>query len=266
MPARARQPRRPNPASDRQPLLWLALGLALILQIGLHQRLPAPRALARDLGPAPPADTMRLLALGDAAALASALMLGIQDFDTQPGASIPWRELDYGNLTAWLRLVLQLQPSSQYALLCASRLYAEVPDPVRTRQMLDLVADSFAADPDHRWPWLAHAVVLARHRLHQPQLALQYAHLLRTSIRDPNIPHWVGQMEALALADLNEAAAARVLLGGLLASDSIQDAHERHFLIERLQALQPAASGQVGLESVPASVVISTGATKNRHQ
>ena len=229
------------PARVRRPLLWAGLCGTLLLQVAVHTLLPAPRALVRDLGAAPGAGQARLIALGDGPALGYAVMLGVQNFDVQAGASVPWRALDYRNLVQWLQLVLAINPSSQYPLLCASRLYAEVPDPVRTRLMLDFVSASFAADPDHRWPWLAHAVVLARHRLQQPQLALQYARQLRTGIHDPAIPHWVGQMEALALADLDQPAAARVLLGGLLASGSITDAHERHFLIERLDALDALA-------------------------
>ncbi len=234
---------------------WGLLGAALLLQGWASTLAPPPRARPQDLGPAPRVHALALASLGDPAALGDGIMIGLQSFDVQPGASIPWRLLDYGHLAGWLEDVLALNPDSQYALLCASRLYAEVPDPVRTRRMLTLVEQAFRKDPDHRWPWLAHAVVLARHRLQDPALALRYAHLLRTQIHDPAIPHWVGQLEALALADLHETEAARVLLGGLLASGSIRDAHERHFLIERLQALGPAA----------APVEIPTETTGRRH-
>ncbi len=216
---------------------WIALTGALLLQVAAHLAAPAPQSRPQDLGQAPGFASLQLASLGDRAALADGIVLGLQSFDLQGGTSIPWRLLDYNNLADWMAQVLALHPDSQYILLCASRLYAEVPDPARTRRMLRLVADAFLADPDHRWPWLAHGVVLARHRLHDNALALQYAHLLRTHIRDPAVPHWVGQMEALALADLHETEAARVLLGGLLASGSIRDDHERHFLVERLQLL-----------------------------
>ena len=38
--------------------------------------------------------------------------------------------------------------------------------PARMRQALDFIFDAFAADPNRRWPALAHAALLAKHRLH----------------------------------------------------------------------------------------------------
>lgn len=219
------------------PLAWAVLGLTLGLQLLAHALAPPPHAQAEALAPPPGLPLARVLALGDDSALGRAMMLGLQAYDVQPGISLPLRSLDYTQVIAWLRLVIDLNPRSQYALLSAARLYAEVPDPQRSRQMLDFIHQAFLEDPDRRWPWLAHAVVLARHRLNDRALALYYARELRLHVRDPAVPHWATQMEALALADLGQREAARVLLGGLLASGSIREPHERHFLIERLQAL-----------------------------
>ena len=41
--------------------------------------------------------------------------------------------------------------------------------------MLEFVYREFLLDPNRRWPWLAHATVLAKHRLHDLPLALRYA-------------------------------------------------------------------------------------------
>jgi hypothetical protein len=216
---------------------WTALLAALLLQCGVHALGPAPQARAESLAPAPSLPLARLMAFGDAPALGRAMMLGLQSYDVQPGVSLPFRTLDYPRVISWLRLILDLHPASQYALLSAAHLYAEMPDPVRTRLMLDFIHQSFLEDPDHRWPWLAHAVVLARHRLKDQDLALFYARELRLHVHEGAAPPWVRQMEALALADLGQREAARVLLGGMLASGAITEPHERHFLVERLQAL-----------------------------
>jgi hypothetical protein len=47
-------------------------------------------------------------------------------------------------------------------------------------------------------------------------------------------------MHIFLLEDMGEAEAAKVLLGGLLASGSVQDPAEIRFLTERLNALQAA--------------------------
>lgn len=230
--------RRRRPAGG---VAWLAFGLALLVQLATHHALPPPRARAEDLA-APPSDALaHLLAGGDDPALGRGLMLALQAYDVQPGISLPFRVLDYPRVIAWLRLVLVLDPVGQYPLLSAAHLYAEIPDPVRTRQMLDFIAAEFRQDPGRRWPWMAHAVILARHRLHDQELALTYARELREHIRPGAAPEWAREMEALALADLGRKEAARVLLGGLLASGTVTEPHERHFLVERLQALEHEA-------------------------
>ncbi|MDE3011883.1 MAG: hypothetical protein KGI67_13435 [Pseudomonadota bacterium] len=228
----------PRPAGAA---VWLALALALLLQAAVHRALPPPQASVVPLGAPPALATARLMALGEDAALGRAMMLGLQTYDVQPGVSLPLRSLDYATVVAWLQLVVALDPLSQYALLSAARLYAEIPDAGRSRLMLDFVHQAFLQDPDRRWPWLAHAVVLARHRLQDQQLALFYAHELRVHVTPGAAPPWARQMEALALADLGRNEAARVLLGGLLASGSITEPNERNFLIERLKALESSA-------------------------
>jgi hypothetical protein len=181
---------------------------------------------------------LRAASLGEPVAAAKWLMLRLQAYDNQPGISIPFLSLDYGRVITWLERILALDPGSQYPLLSASRLYAEVPDPVRQRQMLDFVFRKFLEDPNRRWPWLAHAAIIARHRLKDLPLARTYAEALRTRATGLDVPHWAQQMDILLLADMNEVESAKVLLGGLLTSGRVTDQHEFHFLNERLKELE----------------------------
>ena len=87
---------------------------------------------------------------------------------------------------------------------------------------------------------LRHAAIVARHRLDDLQLALRYARALAEQANDPGVPSWARQMHIFLLEDLEEYEAAEILLGGLLASDSISDPHEKRFLLERLRALESA--------------------------
>lgn len=219
----------------------LLLAVALVAQLAWQLAQAPPSARAKAL-PAPPSEgVMRVFAAGDPVLAARLVMAWLTSVDTQPGQSLPYARLDYARLRDWLALALALDPTAQYPLLAASRLYGEVADPARSRLMLDFVAESFTADPARRWPWLAHAVILAQHRLDDPSLARRYAQALAAAPSSAGIPGWARQLEVFVLEGMGELEAARILLGGLLDSGQISDAHERAFLLRRLAALSARA-------------------------
>jgi hypothetical protein len=215
----------------------LAVLLALALQIAWQASRPPPRARAQDLPPAPSLAALKLAALGDPVALSKATMLYVQGFDEQAGISIAWRQLDYTTVATWLQRVLDLDPRGQYPLLAASEVYGAVTDPARARLMLDLVYANYLEDPDRRWPWLAHAALVARHRLHDLPLARRYAEAIRRHATGAAVPPWARELEIFIAEDMNERDAARALIGGLLRSGQITDPHELQFLSDRLDQL-----------------------------
>lgn len=219
---------------------WVAAGLvlALGLQIGVAVLQPRPSARAEDLGPAPSTNALRLAAVGEPIALADLLMLYLQAFDYQAGTRIPYRDLDYDRLVEWLPRILELDPGGQYPLMSASRLYAEVPDPAKQRKMLDLIYREYFKDPNRRWPWLAHATVIAKHQLKDLPLARKYAAALQQNTTTPDAPTWVRQMEAFILEDMNELEAAKIMIGGLLASGQVKDRRDFELLEQRLKQLE----------------------------
>ena len=217
-------------------LALLAAGLAL--QFGLHAALPAPQARAPDLLPPPATALLRLASLGEPIALAKILMLQLQAFDYRSGSKIPYNELDYAHVQAWLARMLELDPGGQYPLLAASRLYAEVPDEARQRSMLEFIYHQYLLDPNRRWPWLAHATFLAKHRLKDIDLALKYAAALQKYTTAEDVPAWVTTMEIFIREDLSELETARVMIGGLLASGRITDPGELNFLDGRLREIE----------------------------
>jgi len=138
----------------------------------------------------------------------------------------------------WLRAIVDTDPRSEYALFVAARVYADVADPAKCRAMLAFIHQAFLEDPNRRWPWLAHAALLAKHRLQDLPLARRYAADIERLATDPGIPFWARQMEIFILEDMNELEAAKVMLGGLLASGRITDPQERRFLQGRLEELE----------------------------
>ena len=220
------------------PVTLVVLIAMLAAQVWLHVSQAPATAQPRPL-PAPPrAELVAALGFGDRIVIAKLAMLWLQSFDNQPGISIPFAALDYTRLIRWLEVIVQVDARAQYPLLAASRIYAEVPDPARAGAMLDFVARAFLDDPDRRWPWLAHAVYVAKHRLHDPDRALRYATALATHATGPEVPGWARQMRIFVLEDMGELEAAKVLLGGLLDSGRITDPHELRFLSQRLAELE----------------------------
>jgi len=223
----------------RVPRWVLALLVAAFcVQVTWQALQPGPSARAEALG-APPAPTLlRPLALGEPIAAAQLLTLYLQAFDNQPGVSIPFLELDYARVSAWLATILELDPVGQYPLLMASQIYTQVPDAAKQRRMCEFVRREFDRDPDRRWRWLAHCALMAKHRLGDTRLALSYAEAIARDARHAS--NWARQMRIFILEDLGELEAAKVLLGGLLASGEVREPKEIHFLMERLKVLEAA--------------------------
>jgi hypothetical protein len=227
-----------RPLAAVPPLVWLVLAAALGLQLVWRAASPPSPTAAADLPPPPAVSTLRLAAFGEPQALARVAMLYLQAYDLGGTNAAPYSRLDYRRLVAWLEAVLALDPRSDYPLFAASRVYAENADPDRTRIALDFVYREFFADPDRRWSSLAHAALIAKHRLHDLPLARRYAAAIDRHTRSPDVPLWARQMEIFILEDMNELEAARIMLGGLLASGAVQDPQEAKFLAERLKELE----------------------------
>jgi hypothetical protein len=227
---------RPVATVPRRVLMLLAI--ALCVQVTWQALQPPPSARAEALGaPADPA-LLRALALGEPIALAQLLTLNLQAFDNQPGVSVPFLDLDYARVTAWLGTILELDPVGQYPLLMASQIYAQVPDEAKQRRMCEFVREQFDRDPNGRWRWLAHCAIVAKHRLGDTRLALSYAEAITRKARLAS--NWARQMRIFILEDMGEREAATVLLGGLLASGEVSEPKEIHFLTERLKELRAA--------------------------
>jgi len=209
------------------------LVLALIAQVGWQGAQPRPVAQASALRALPATPVLQAASLGEPVAFAQLLSLYLQAFDNQPGISIPFLALDYARVITWLKGVLDLDPAGQYPLMMASQLYGRVPDAARQRQMFEFVHQEFLRDPNRRWRWLAHAAIMAKHRLGDPRLALRYAEDIT---RHAGVASgWARQMRIFMLEDLGEVEEATILLGGLLATGEVTDEREIRFLTERLQ-------------------------------
>jgi hypothetical protein len=184
-----------------------------------------------------------MASLGEPIALSQWLVLYLQAFDNQPGLSIPYADLDYHAVQAWLAAALSLDPQGHYPLFMAMHLYAQVPDEGRKRQMLNFVHSQFLVDPARRWRWLALAAITAKHQLRDLPLALTYSESITRLA--PAAGSWARQMRIFILADMGEHEAAAVMLGGLLESGEVIDATETYFLMSRLKGLEGSEKASI---------------------
>jgi hypothetical protein len=231
-----RRGERPLSAVSSGILGFLAAALAaqIAWQLARHRSAPS----ATDLPAAPSIQALSLASAGEPAAFARLAMVWLQAFDSRAGNAVPYQHLDYERLVGWLRAILATDPRSEYPLFAASRVYAENPDPAKVRRIFDFIYEEFGADPNRRWPALAHAALLAKHRLHDLPLARRYASAIQQKATDASVPLWARQMEVFILEDMNELEAAKIMLGGMLAAGQIRNPEERRFLQGRLQDLE----------------------------
>jgi hypothetical protein len=227
-----------RPLSAVPGALLIFLALALSAQLAWQHARHPTAAAANDLPPAASVQALRMASLGEPAALARLAMVWLQAFDYHGNNAISYQHLDYARLIGWLRAILATDPRSEYPLFAAARVYAENQDAAKMRQVLEFVYEEFAADPNHRWAALAHAALLAKHRLNDLPLARRYAAAIQRLATDDTIPLWAKQMEVFILEDMNELEAAKVLLGGMLAAGRIRDPYEQRFLQGRLEELE----------------------------
>ena len=199
--------------------------------------LPAPKTQAAQIPAAADTAWLRVASLGEPEAMSRMLMLQVQTFDE----GLRWRDLDYTALAAWLDRALDLDPRGQAPLLAAADVYGAVHDPRRVRIMLAWIERRFGEDPDRRWPWMAHAALLARHRLHDTALALRYAQAIRRHATGPGVPPWARELEPV-LARASERDAALLLAGGLLATGQVRDAARLQWLERRLNRAEQTTS------------------------
>ena len=231
-------------SSSERPLAavpaWIVglLAVAIAGQIAWQSLRREAAPSAADLPPAPSPQALRLASLGETAALARLAMVWLQAFDLRGDNAIPYQKLDYARLIGWLQSILATDPRSNYPLFVAARVYAENSDLAKARLMCEFVFAAFAEDPNRRWPALAQAALIAKHRLKDLPLARRYAAALQRQTTDPTVPDWARQMEVFILEDMNELEAARIMLGGMLATGRIRDPEERRFLQGRLEEIE----------------------------
>ena len=220
-------------------VIWTIVLVTLVLQVRINLERPPPKAGAIDL-PSPMSQTkLSAISLGDKVFTAKALMLWLQAFDNQQGQSLSFSELDYDKIVEWLEEISDLDPKSAYPLMSAANIYAELNVPEKIRKMVDFIAGEFDENPALNWQWMVTAATLAKHKLEDPEYALELARRLRVGTKGiESVPNWVRQMEIFLLQDQNSYDASASLVLSLIRSGQITDEQEFALHLQRLTKLR----------------------------
>ena len=180
----------------------------------------------------------RGLAMGSGQLLGYLLAIRLQLHDNQAGQHFRYSLIDYDVLIDWLELISALSPQSGYSTLLASRIYSQTGDPDRLRQLLAFIERRFDENPQLHWRRLAEASLLAKHKLHDLERALQMAEKISRQPESVQMPQWARDFRFLLLAELNEFESAIAIIQALLRSKAVADPDEKRFLEEKLSTFQ----------------------------
>jgi hypothetical protein len=184
------------------------------------------------------AQAYRGMALGSEQLLGYLLAIRLQLHDNQVGQHFRYSLIDYEVLIDWLELISAISPHSEYAMLLASRIYSQTSDPNRLRQILAFIERRFDENPQLHWRRLAEASLLAKHKLHDLERALQMAEKIARQPASVQMPPWARDFQFLLLAELNEFESAIAIIQALLQSKAVADPDEKRFLEEKLLDFQ----------------------------
>jgi len=227
-----------RPVSDVPASVKIFLLFSLVLQLLWHSVQEPVVAKAEDLAPPLSTRTYVMSSFGEPIAVSKFLNLWLQAFDNQPGASISFHQLNYPLLTKWLDTILALDPRGHYPMLVAARVYGSIKDPEKQRIMTEYIFRKFNENPNKYWRWLAHAIITAKHEIKDNALALKYANALAEKATGKDVPYWAKDMKIIALEDMGEVEAAKILVGALIDSGEITDPYELKFLTQKIATLE----------------------------
>lgn len=188
------------------------------------------------------ASTYSGISMGSEQLIGYLLAIRLQLHDSQAGRNFSYARIDYEVLRDWLEQITQMDVTSEYPMLLASRVYSQTDDNDRLRIMLEFIENHFDLDPQLHWRRLAEASVLAKHKLGDLPLALRMAEKLDAQPASVVMPQWARDIRFLLLAELNELESAITIIQALLQSGSITDPDEKRFLLEKLSKFQQKLS------------------------
>lgn len=235
--------RSERPFNSLPRILLVCFLIMLVIQISISRWSLFRGELADKPLPEPLASsTYRIASMGSDRLLAYLLAISLQLHDNQSGKHIRYEKLNYQTLADWLDQIYQLNIQSEYPTMLASRIYSQTDDKKRLAMMINFIQKSFIQNPRLHWRRMAEAVILAKYKLGDLELALSIAAQLSSQPASVAMPHWARDLHFLVLGEMNEFEAGIAIIAALLQSGSIINPDERRFLHQKMFEFQQALS------------------------
>lgn len=167
----------------------------------------------------------------------------LQNLGNTGGNVVAVKDYDYKKLGEWFWLLHGLDPASNHVPMMAAYYFGATPVKEDLAVVVDYLAEVGQIPVGNKWRWLAHAVFLARHRMHDLDRALDYAY--RLSKMEPagdTLPLWARQMPAFVLSEQGEKDSSRKIVEEILLTADDLHPNEVNFmaayLVEQLGVSQ----------------------------
>lgn len=222
----------------RRVLMTGVIAVLLLAQIGLTQVNAARQPALEVVPPAPSAEAMQALSLGDSAFYFRSHALHLQNFGDSYGRFTPLKDYDYARLQRWMQGLDTLAPNAHFLPALASYYFSQTQHTPDIRYMVDFLYRHSMRDVPDNWWWLLQANYLARHKLKDLDLSLKVAQPLI----HPKVPAWAQQMVAITQYNLGEYENALHIMQHISThAEQFTDndlKYMQYFIKERLEALE----------------------------
>ncbi len=217
-----------------------ALLAAVAAAVVFYQMSSAIEARWAGVPPVPSVQTASLMALGDRQLAYRSGALTLQTLGDGGGRVVPLKDYDYAKLGAWFAVLDALDPAADHVPMIAAYYFGATHVPGDIAQIVKYLGRVGDSPVGQKWRWLAHAAYLARHRMDNLDLALDFAYRLARiqPIDGKPLPIWARQMPAFLLTAQGDRQAAQALIEGMLSSADDLHPNEvnfmRGYLVEQL--------------------------------
>lgn len=167
--------------------------------------------------PVPTQEGAVMMALGDSQFAYRLGAITLQNLGDGGGRVTPMKDYQYDKLGKWFWLLHGLDPASDHVPMLAAYYFGGTRVPKDVAVVVEYLAAIGQNPAGAKWRWLVQAVFLARHRLNDPELALDLAYKLsKMQLVDDTMPAWGRQMPAFILQDKGDREDARRIIKELL--------------------------------------------------
>lgn len=188
---------------------WRYIVLAGLFTLNLlcwmAYRTELPRWL--NVPPAPDQNAVTVGALGDPQFAYRALGYMLQNLGDHGGRTQHIDSYNFPDLKNWFFLADHLDQKSDFIPSMAAYYYGATNKTENTAHLVEYLAHAGARPYTQKWRWLAWSATKARRNLKRPDLALQYANILRDTAY-PDAPVWARRLGPVYLRSLGQEAKA----------------------------------------------------------